>query len=54
MNIPNRVNAWINGQHGTAGWQEKLIKLVEDIVDDGINMIEDYEKKYLTKMKDNK
>jgi hypothetical protein len=33
MNIPNRVNAWIAGQHGTAMWEQKLVKLVEDVAE---------------------
>ena len=28
-----RVNTWIDEQHGTAMWQQKLVKLVEGVVE---------------------
>ena len=28
-----RVNTWIDEQHGTAMWQQKLVKLVEDVAE---------------------
>lgn len=32
QDITNRVNDWIATQHGTAGWEQKLINLVADMV----------------------
>ena len=34
MNIEERVRNWIETQHGTAGWEMKLVNLVRNMVEE--------------------